>query len=220
MKKVLILLLSATLLAGCNLLPQKSSSSSTDPTASTTSTSSSSATQSSVPGELTSRTYRLSKNYLPFTNYGIHIGNDASGYQNRNALLVNLNQQNEAGLITQLSADNCTILTDDGSSDQEHLHLAVGSGSAAGFIEFYFRMEITKVSVEVMAYHKNPYSVETGALVSINGEDHQIPSKPATETQDVYTFEKTLSDPTDVIKLNNNDEDQRFYLESLTIYYK
>ena len=219
MKKVLILLLSATLLAGCNLLPQKSSSSSADPTASTTSTSSST-TQSSVPGEFTSRTYHLSKNYLPFTNYGIHIGNDASGYQNRNALLVNLNQQNEAGLITQLSADNCTILTDDGSSDQEHLHLAVGTGSAAGFIEFYFRMNITKVSVEVMAYYKTPYSVETGALVSINGEDHQIPSKPATEAQDVYTFEKTLSEPTDVIKLSNNDEDQRFYLESLTIYYK
>ena len=214
MKKVLLLILSMTLLAGCNLLPGKSSSSNTESTSTTTDSS-----ESVDPGDLTTRTYHLSKSYLPFDNFGIHIGNDASGYQNRNALLVALNQQNEVGLITQLGANNCTILTDDGTSEKEHLHLAVGTGSTAGYIEFDFRMKITKVSVEVMAYYKTPYTVDTNALVSINGEDHQIPSKAATEPQDVYTFEKTFSDPTEIVKLSNNDEEQRFYVESLTIYY-
>lgn len=220
MKKVLLLILSMTLLAGCNLLPGKSSSSNTEPTSTATDTKSSDDSSESVdPSDLTTRTYHLSKSYLPFDNYGVHIGNDASGYQNRNALLVALNQQNEVGLITQLGADNCTILTDDGTSEKEHLHLAVGTGSTAGYIEFDFRMKITKVSVEVMAYYKTPYTVDADALVSINGEDHQIPSKAATEPQDAYTFEKTFSEPTEIIKLSNNAEKQRFYIESLTIYY-
>ena len=221
MKKLisLFVLTSSVLLASsCNLVPAKKSDSTDSPTPTQDPISDTDSDDSSQV-ITSSYTFYTSKSYLPFDNYGIHISDQLSGRENRDKLINSINTQVGKELVTSISADGCNIQTDDGTSNKNHLHLTVGGGSDNGYIEFNLSISFIKIEVAVIAYYKGEYSLDTDSLIDIDGDSHAIPNDPSASTQQEHKFEKTYSGSPKKFKLSNHGEKQRFFLESVTLFY-
>lgn len=221
MKKLIslfILTSSVLFVSYCNLAPGKKTES-TDSKSTSLTTTSDADTNTSTKEIASSYTFYTSKEYLPFDNYGIHISNQSSGYQNRDKLKDSINTQVGTNLVTSLNVDGCNILTDDGTANKQHLHLTVGGGSSSGYIEFALSINIIKVQIEVIAYYKSTFSLDVNSQVDIDGDIHAIPNDSSASTQQAYTFDKTYSNTPNKFKLSNHDEAQRFFLESVTLFY-
>ena len=164
--------------------------------------------------------FHTSGTYLPFEKYGGHISDEASGYKNRDLIKDAINEEVGTTIINSLSASDCTILTDNGNEEKEHYYLTVGTGSVGGYFQFTFVQKITKVKITVKPYYKSGFSIDTNATVYLDGEKHQIPNDGTNQPQASQTYEKTYSDPTLSIKLSNTEGKQRFFLESVEVFFK
>ena len=214
--KYLLLVSSLGLLSSCILAPEKKTSTEPNPTTSTQPTSTTTTSTKEIPSSCEFHTYGA---YLPFDNYGIHISDQLSGRENRDKLINSINTQVGKELVTSISADGCNIQTDDGTSNKNHLHLTVGGGSDNGYIEFNLSISFIKIEVAVIAYYKGEYSLDTDSLIDIDGDSHAIPNDPSASTQQEHKFEKTYSGSPKKFKLSNHGEKQRFFLESVTLFY-
>ena len=218
--KTLLIISTLGLLSSCVLVPSKKSFSS-EPTQTTTSTQPTDTTTTTTSHELgDSCLFHTCGDYLPFDNYGIHISDEASGYENRDKIKNAINFEAGNDIISSLSASNCTILTDNGENDKSHFYLTIGTGSSGGSFQFTFATKITKVKIIVKPYYKSGYSIDTNATVYLDGEKHQIPNDGTNQPQASQTYEKTYSDPALSIKLSNTEGKQRFFLESVEVFFK
>ena len=238
MKKILKLLTLSTalLLSGCNLMPvpggqsssQAESSSTATPTTEPTGQSTTVTTApTSSPTSTTSHpdvshhcSFNMYGTYLPFYQSGVNISDQASGYNNRDKLQAAINEQAGLEIVSTLSADTCTIQTDNGNTtDQAHFHLTVGSGSASGYLLFSFSKDITKIVVSCRAYSKTTGTIDTGAKIIIDNEEHNLPTETGVEIQPLQTYEKEYSTATKQIRIANDSDHQRFFLETIELYY-
>ena len=157
---------------------------------------------------------------LPFTTYGASISDLASGYQNRDKLLAAINQDAGLEIVSTISASNCNISTDLANSNTvDHLHLTIGSGSAAGSIEFNFSKQVSKIIVTYTRYYKDPYSVDADAVIYIDNVQRELKYDSENFVQESNTLELNYSSNTNKIKLNNLDEDQRVFIDSFELFY-
>ncbi len=204
-------------LSACNLIkPSTSSSASTSASSSTTTDTSETTTTGEPPKN--SCTLYLSGEALPFDNSGIHI-DDESGAANKDMLITSLNGQVVAQFVTSLSASNCNISTDNSHVSQETLHFTIGSSASSGYVEFTFSKKIKKVIATCIAYYKETYSIDTDSTVVIDGESHSISNDPTASKQEPHSFEKVYSTGQSKVKLSNMSGSQRFFLESIQLFY-
>ena len=157
---------------------------------------------------------------MPFDNYGIHISDEASGYQYRDAIMDSINDEVGAKVIDSLSASNCTILTDNGEADKDHFYLTIGTGSSGGYFQFNFVKKITKIKISVKPYYKSGYSVDTGATVYLDNDKHEIPNDGTKQPQASQTYEKEFATAKHSVRLHNDGEKQRFFLESVEVTFE
>lgn len=208
---------------------QSSSSSSSSTSQSSSSGSSSSQTTSSLGPSSSSSTsepskdhfvFHLSGMYLPFSNYGIQINNDASGYNNRDKLLESINGEVGFELISSLNPSNITIQTQDGTATQSSLHLTIGTGKSAGSIQFNLSEYVSKVVVRCSAYYKSwsgGLNVDTEARLRID-KDTFLPPASAEETPEIVEFEKEYSTSVNTFTLSNDEGGQRVFIESVELF--
>lgn len=215
--KYLLLISSLGLLTSCILSPGKKTSN--EPSTTTSSQPTESTSTTTTQDSRKKYEFHTSKSYLPFDNYGIHVSDEASGYENRDAIKDAINHEVGFGLVNSISAHDCTILTDDGTKNQEHLHLCVGTGSTDGGITFNVSIQVTKIVVTVIPYYKTPYTVDTDATIYIDNDKFKIEVDSESDTQIESMYEKTYDTSVSSFTLSNKAEKQRFYLESVTLYY-
>lgn len=198
---------------------QSSSSSSSSSQTTSSSSSSSSSSQTSEPSK-DHYIFHLSGMYLPFSNYGIQINNDASGYNNRDKLLESINEEVGFELVTSLNPSNITIQTQDGTATQSSLHLTIGTGKSAGSIQFNLSEYISKVVVRCSAYYKSwsgGLNVDTEARLRID-KDTFFPPAAAEETPEIAEFEKEYSTSVNTFTLSNDEGGQRVFIESVELF--
>ena len=217
--KYLLLISSLGLLTSCFLASPGKKTTSSEPSTTSTSSNNTESTITTTIDESRSYTFHTSGSYLPFDDYGIHISDEASGYENRDSLKNAINTEVGKNLVSSLSASNCTILTDDGTKNQQHLHLTIGTGSDGGYIQFDLSMNILKVQIEVIPYYKQGYSLDTNSTVYIDNDEHKIASHSESSTQSLIPFDKTYSTAVNTFKLSNKLGKQRFFIESVKVYY-
>ena len=229
MKKVLgIFVLSlSVLLSGCNQ-SQPTPTSSVEPSSepSTQVTTSTEPASTSTPTSTTDISHNVKfymhGSYLPFENYGIPITDEASGYTHRDKLQQAINDQAGFDVVSSISADSCTILTDNGQTDKDHFHLGVGTGKYSGYIEFTFSKQVTKVIVETSAYYKTydgGASIDTDSKIIIADQEYTLPTDPSASSQPVQTITKEFSTSVSTIRFGNDAGKQRFYLDSIEVFY-
>ena len=159
---------------------------------------------------------------LPFDSYGINISDLNSEQGNRDTLMNSLNTQARSNIVNSISASNCHIQTDDDSSVKSHFHLSVGSGSNSGYIQLNFSQILKKVVVEASGYYKHysdGYSVDTDAKIIINGIEYNFTTLDKEPNPDVETFTVEYSEGVNYLRFANDDEDQRFYLDSIHLFF-
>ena len=211
----------SVLLSGC-LPSQPTSSTSAVPSGEPTSQPTTSVQPTSTTEVAHNAKFYMHGSYLPFEDYGIHVSDEASGYQNRDKIQEAVNTQVGFEIVSAMSADSCTILTDNGQKDKDHFHLAVGTGSKAGFVEFTFSKQVTKVVVEVSAYYKTytgGVSVDTDSKIIIADQEYLLPGDPSSQTQEVKTIAKEFTTSVNKIRFGNDAGKQRFYLDSIEVFY-
>lgn len=223
MKKILgVFALSlSVLLSGC-LPSQPTASSSGEPSIEPTIQPTTSVEPTSTTDVAHNVKFYMHGSFLPFEDYGIHISDEASGYQNRDKILESVNTQAGFEIVSSMSAESCTILTDNGQKNKDHFHLAVGTGSSAGFIEFTFSQQVTKVVVEASAYYKTysgGASVDTDSKIIIADQEYKLPADPSTGVQELQTITKEFSSSVSKIRFGNDGGKQRFYLDSIEVFY-
>ena len=171
--------------------------------------------------------FEVSGNALPFDNYGLNFDTDKSGEQNLSEkenvdkIKNSWNEQVSFILVEKLTLTKCAIQTDSGTAEQEHLHLTMGTGSYAGKIRINFTVPVKKITVSCRAYSKpkpDGYTVDTNALIVIEGESHNLETT-SEGLQPLQTFSKELATAKSEIVINNTDEDQRVFIESIEIGY-
>ena len=239
MKKVLnLLILSASLVfsSGCILLPSfnSSSDSSSDSSQVTTTQTGGQMTSTCLTTSSTTSTsatttsqdvnhhciFHTCGSYLPFTTFGASVSDLASGYQNRDKILAAINQEAGLDIVSSISATNCNISTDLAESvGPEHLHLTIGSGSKEGSIEFTFSKNISKLIVTYTRYYKDPYTVDSEAIIYIDGVQRELKYDSEHIVQESNTLELEFTGNKNSIELHNDDEDQRVFLDSMELFY-
>lgn len=179
-------------------------------------------TQSTSESSSTEAVFLTSGTALPFSNYSIPINDKDSGKGNRNTLMESINSQVGDTLVSSISADSCTILTDDSSNNKEHFHLTVGSGSSNGYIQFNFSKSYRQLEVHASAYYKTysgGSSKDENAKMIINGEEKNFTTINADPNPEVETFSITYSESKNSLRFANDDEKQRFYLDYIKIIF-
>lgn len=182
-----------------------------------TSTSATSTTQSS-----TEAVFNTAGESLPFSNYSVAINDKDSGKNNRDLLMSSINSQVGEILVSSITADNCTILTDDSSNNKEHFHLTVGTGSSNGFIQFNLSRSYQRIEVTASGYYKTysgGSSKDDNAKILINGVEYNFTTLGADPHPQQETFTVSYEEAKTELRFANDDEKQRFYLDSVKIIF-
>lgn len=156
---------------------------------------------------------------LPFDSYGINISDLNSEQGNRDTLMNSLNTQARSNIVSSISASNCHIQTDDGTSVKSHFHLSVGSGSNSGYIQLNFSQILKKAVIEASGYYKTGYSVDTNSKIIINGIEYNFTTLDKEPNPDVESFTVEYSEGVNYLRFANDDEGQRFYLDSIHLFF-
>ena len=224
MKKILSLLVlsSALVLAGCNSGEATTTATSGEPatnTVTSTPTGTTALTTTSEPQEH-SVTFNLSGQDLPFENYSVQLGGDSDS--NRDTLRNSVNTKVGFELVSSISANTISILTDNGQKDKAHFHVTVGSSSTGGSLELGFSVPVHKVVVSCQAYYKT-YSggqtIDTNAKLYIDGEGHSLEAEEGVVPTPIKVFEKVYETYTNTVELYNNLDHQRVFIESVEVIY-
>lgn len=193
-----------------------------EPTSISTSDPTSEASSASIEPVEKSCLFHLSGNYLPFSNYGINIDDEGQS-GNRDKLFDAINEEVGDGIFKSLSIKSSTIATDDGSSEQNHLHFSLGTGALGG--EFSLTMadgySISKFIIKCSAYYKTytgGVSVDLLSMFKIGSETYNLEAV-AGQAQEIKTFEKEYTSPIKSLTLYNSEGKQRVFFESIEIFY-
>lgn len=233
-KNVLLTILSVTLLlCGCNSGSKgggkkKSSSitsdNSSNPTLTTTGETSSTSQTLTSTSSLPSGEYKVytAGSALPFSDFGIHISDLESEKTNRDLLMNSINSQAGTNIVSSINAVNCQISTDDGSSEKEHLHLSIGSGANSGSIQFNLSQVLKKAVIEASGYYKTysgGVSKDPNSKIIINGIEYNFTTLDADPHPQVETFTVEYPETVNFLRFGNDDEDQRFFLDSIHFFF-
>lgn len=232
-KNALLTILGVSLLlCSCNQSSgggKKKSSSITSQDSSTTEATATSSTQVSSGGQTSTSALPAGEyivythgTHLPFADYGIHISDLESEKSNRDTLMNSINTQAGPAIVSSINATNCQIQTDNGTSEKVNLHLSIGSGSNAGMIQFNLSQPLKKAVIEASGYYKTysgGVSKDPNSKIIINGIEYNFTTLDADPHPQVETFTVEYPETVNFLRFGNDDEDQRFFLDSIHFFF-